>query len=58
MPRGGRLTAGIFAELRAAGVASLRAIAAALNDCGIPTAAGSDQWQAAQVGRVLARLAG
>jgi hypothetical protein len=36
--------------------ASSRPIATALNEGGIPTAAGSGQWQAAQVGRVLARV--
>jgi hypothetical protein len=34
----------------------LPAIAAALNDRGITTAAGSGQWKAAQVQRVLTRL--
>jgi hypothetical protein len=43
-------------ELQEAGTTSLRAIAAALNERGIPTAAGSGQWQAAQVQRVLARM--
>jgi hypothetical protein len=49
--------AAVIAELQAAGVTSLRAITAALNERGIPTAAGSGQWQAAQVRRVLGRLA-
>jgi DNA invertase Pin-like site-specific DNA recombinase len=44
-------------ELRAAGVTSLRAIASALNERGIPTASGAGEWQAVQVARVLARLA-
>jgi hypothetical protein len=44
-----------IAELRAAGVTSLRAIAAALNERGIPTAAGRGEWQAVRA-RVLARL--
>jgi ABC-type hemin transport system ATPase subunit len=35
---------------------SLRAIAAALNERGIPTASGTGEWQAVQVSRVLARL--
>jgi hypothetical protein len=35
-------------ELRAAGVTSLRAIAAALSDRGIPTASGAGEWQAVQ----------
>jgi hypothetical protein len=45
-----------IAELKAAGVTSLRAIAAALNERGIPTASGTGEWQAVQVRRVLARL--
>jgi DNA invertase Pin-like site-specific DNA recombinase len=45
----------VVRELRAAGVTSLRAIAAALNKRGIPTAAGSGQWHAAQVSRVIER---
>lgn len=44
------------AELRAAGVASLRGLAAGLNECGIPTARGG-RWTAAQVARVLENLA-
>jgi predicted flap endonuclease-1-like 5' DNA nuclease len=47
----------VIAELRAAGVTSLRAIAVALNERGIPTLAGSARWHHAQVARVLARLA-
>jgi DNA invertase Pin-like site-specific DNA recombinase len=46
----------LITELRAAGVTSLRGIAAALNERGIPTAAERGEWQAAQVRRVLARL--
>jgi Recombinase len=45
----------LMAELQVAGITSLRAIAAALNERGIPTARGGE-WQAAQVMRVLARL--
>jgi DNA invertase Pin-like site-specific DNA recombinase len=45
-----------IAELQAAGVKSLRAIAAALNERGIPTSSGEGEWQAVQVARVLARL--
>jgi hypothetical protein len=45
-----------IAELQAAGVTSLRGIAAALNERGIPTASGTGEWQAVQVRRVLARL--
>ncbi len=46
----------VIAELQAAGVTSPRGIAAALNEKGIPTASGDGEWQAVQVGRVLARL--
>ena len=45
----------IIKELQAAGKTSLRAIAAGLNDAGIPTARGSE-WSAVQVRRVLERL--
>jgi hypothetical protein len=48
----------ILAELRAAGVTSLNAIADALNERRVPTPAGSDHWYPAQVARVLRRLAG
>ena len=44
----------LAAELRAAGATSLRAIAAGLNERGIPTARGG-AWNAPQVMRVLAR---
>ena len=40
-------------ELHAAGATSLRAIAAALNERGIPTARGTGEWTATQVMRVL-----
>jgi hypothetical protein len=43
-------------SLQAAGATSLRAIAAALNDQGIPTARGGGQWTATQVARVLDRM--
>ncbi len=43
-------------ELRAAGATSLRAIAAGLNDQGIPTARGNGAWSAVQVQRVLERI--
>ena len=46
----------IIAELRAAGVTSVRGIAAALNERGIPTVAGSGLWYHTQVERLLARL--
>jgi DNA invertase Pin-like site-specific DNA recombinase len=42
--------------LQAAGATSLRAIAAALNDAGIPTARGGGTWSAVQVARVLERI--
>lgn len=44
-----------ISKLRAAGVTSLRAIAAALNERGIPTPRGG-QWQAGSVSQLLARL--
>jgi hypothetical protein len=46
----------IIAELRQAGVTSLRAIASELSRRGIPTATGVGEWQSAQVRRMLARL--
>ena len=48
----------VIAELLASGVTSLRGIAAALNERGIPTVAGSGRWRHVQVGRLLARLQG
>ena len=45
-----------IAELQAAGATSLRAIAAGLNERGIPTARGDGEWSATQVMRVLERL--
>jgi DNA invertase Pin-like site-specific DNA recombinase len=45
-----------IAELQAAGGRSLRAIAVALNERGIPTARGRGEWSAVQVSRALARL--
>jgi DNA invertase Pin-like site-specific DNA recombinase len=44
----------VISELQAAGATSLRAIAAGLNDRGIPTVRG-DEWTATQVMRVMAR---
>jgi hypothetical protein len=44
-------------ELQAAGITSLNGIAAELNARGIPTPAGSGHWYAAQVSRLLKRLA-
>jgi hypothetical protein len=43
-----------IAEIQTAGATSLRAIAAGLNERGIPTARGG-QWSAVQVSRVLNR---
>jgi hypothetical protein len=48
----------IIADLRAAGVTSLRAIAAALNERHAKTPRSDGEWQAMQVSRVLARLGG
>jgi DNA invertase Pin-like site-specific DNA recombinase len=48
--------ADVIAELRAAGVTSLSAIAEALTARGIPTTSGRGTWQAVQVSRVLARI--
>jgi DNA invertase Pin-like site-specific DNA recombinase len=42
-------------NLRAAGASSLRAIAAKLNEAGIPTARGHGTWSAVQVARILER---
>ena len=47
-----------IAELQAAGVTSLRAIAAALNEKRIPTARGNGEWTATRVMRVLERIEG
>jgi hypothetical protein len=47
----------VIAELRAAGVTSLNGIAAALDERHIPTPGGSGHWHAAQVSRLLKRLA-
>src|SRR4051794_28303354 len=45
----------VIAELQAAGAESLRAIAAGLNERGIPTARGAGRWSAVQVARVIER---
>ena len=45
-------------KLQAAGIISLKGIAAALTKRGIPTPAGRRHWHAMQVARVLKRLAG
>jgi DNA invertase Pin-like site-specific DNA recombinase len=42
-------------KLQEAGAVSLRAIAAGLNEQGIPTARGDGVWSAVQVARILAR---
>jgi hypothetical protein len=42
--------------LQAGGASTLRAIAAALNEKGIPTATGEGEWSAVQVSRVISRL--
>jgi len=46
----------MISELQVAGGTSARAIAAALNARGIPTASGEGTWQAVQVQRALARI--
>ena len=46
----------VIAELQAAGITSLRGIAAAFNNRGIPAATGQGVWDATQVSRVLKRL--
>ena len=48
----------ILRELQATGISSLNALAAALSERGVHTPAGSRHWYAAQVARVLKRLAG
>ena len=48
----------IVRELQASGVTSLNGLAAALNERGVPTPAGSQYWHAAQVSRLLKGLAG
>ena len=45
----------IIAEIRAAGAATLRDIAAGLNQRGIPTARGTASWSRSQVNRVMSR---
>jgi hypothetical protein len=45
----------IITEIQAAG-ATLRAIAAALNERGIPTPNGQNEWRTVQVSRLPARL--
>ena len=48
----------IVKELQAAGVTSLKGIAAALNQRGIPTSSGHRRWYPMQVARLLRRLEG
>ena len=48
----------VIAELQAAGITSLNGIAAALDERHILTPRGSAHWYAAQVSRLLKRLAG
>jgi DNA invertase Pin-like site-specific DNA recombinase len=45
----------VIADLQADGVTTLRAMAAALTERGIPTAKGDGAWSATQVARVLSR---
>jgi hypothetical protein len=47
-----------IAELRVAGVTTLKGIAAALNERGVPPPSGHGRWGAMQVSRPLKRLAG
>jgi hypothetical protein len=47
----------VIAELQAAGITSLNAIADALNERNTPTPGGSGRWHAMQVSRLLKRLA-
>jgi hypothetical protein len=42
--------------LQASGVTSLRGMAAALNEAGIPTPRGKRRWNPVQVQRLLARM--
>lgn len=46
----------MIGEIRQSGITSLRGIAAALNERGIPTARGEGKWSAVQVARTLARV--
>jgi hypothetical protein len=47
----------VIAELRAAGITSLKGIAKALDERRVPTPWGSSHWHPMQVSRVLKRLA-
>jgi hypothetical protein len=46
----------VIAELQAVGVTSLKGIAAALDERGIPTPTGRGNWHPMQVSRLLKRL--
>jgi hypothetical protein len=48
----------LIAELRAAGVTTLKGIAAALNERGVSPPSGRGRWGPMQVSRLLKRLAG
>jgi hypothetical protein len=48
----------VIAELRAAGITSMKGIAKALNTRAIRTPRGVGPWRSIQVARVLARLTG
>jgi hypothetical protein len=59
MARADKRAAGLrptIEALQASGVTSLRGMAAALNEAGIPTPRGKRQWHPVQVRRLLARL--
>jgi hypothetical protein len=47
-----------IAQIRAGGAETLTAIAAALNDAGIPTPRGQGKWSPAQVARTLEAMKG
>ena len=47
----------VIKAVQAAGVTSLRGIAKALNERGVPTATGKGKWEAMQIGRVRPRAA-
>jgi hypothetical protein len=46
----------VMEEIQAAGMTTLRAIAAALNEKAIPTPWGRGIWRASQISRVLGRI--
>jgi hypothetical protein len=45
----------LLADLQSMGITTLRGLAAALSERGIPTASGAGRWQATSVNRVLQR---